>query len=51
MKTKLSIIGMVTALMAFGFYMMRNAPHRADLPRRGVGVPSGLFSVVCKYNS
>lgn len=26
MKTKLSIIGMVTALMAFGFYMMRNAP-------------------------
>lgn len=26
MKTKLSILGMVTALMAFGFYMMRNAP-------------------------
>ena len=26
MKTKLSIIVMVTALMAFGFYMMRNVP-------------------------
>ena len=26
MNTKLRIIGMVTALMAFGFYMMRNAP-------------------------
>ena len=26
MKTKLSIIGTVTLLMAFGFYMMRNVP-------------------------
>ena len=26
MKTKLSIIGTVTLLMALGFYMMRNAP-------------------------
>lgn len=26
MKTKLSIIGTVTLLMGFGFYMMRNAP-------------------------
>ena len=42
MKTKLTIVGTVTLVMAAGFLMMSNVP-RKDLSGGGMGMPSAVL--------